>query len=142
MNEIKKRLEEEGYTLSLSKTHSKGRVRYHKGVEIRYNKDYYTLELSCKGEVLDLLEKLKLRHLEKNREKKISAQYDQAKYNKMGRSRKRNYTFKIPYKTVGTSRGVYDIDHYPFTEPMGLKPTTGLEIPARSTDLTTSLMSL
>ena len=62
---IKRRLENEGYNLSIHKNHSKGDFSYHRGVRIQYNEDYYVLEISRKQQVLDLLRKIPIRHPEK-----------------------------------------------------------------------------
>ena len=63
--EIKKRLENLGYDLSIHKGHSKGDVNYHKGIKFEYNQDYFTLETYKKSQTIDLLNKLPIRHPEK-----------------------------------------------------------------------------
>lgn len=65
LKEIKKRLERIGYRANLSMTHAKGTVSWCKGVKFVYNKDYYTLEISQKQAVIDLIGKIPFRHPEK-----------------------------------------------------------------------------
>lgn len=65
MNEIKIRLESLGYRTSIHKNHSKGEIRYNKGIKLVYNKDYYALEVYRKLQTLELINILPIRHPEK-----------------------------------------------------------------------------
>ncbi len=69
--EVKQRLERQNYKPILCKTHSKGEVHFYKNKKFRYNEDYYTLELSRKREVFELLERLPIRHPEKIAKRKL-----------------------------------------------------------------------
>ena len=71
LKEIKRRLEEKGYNLSMHKNHSKGDFSYHNGKMIKYNKDYHALEIQRRQQVLDLLNKLPIKHREKQSKKKL-----------------------------------------------------------------------
>ena len=64
LNEIKNKLKDFGFGSSLYLTHEKGYTRYVNGVMFRYNKDYYTLE-TRKGDTIELLKKIPIRHPEK-----------------------------------------------------------------------------
>lgn len=63
--EIKKKLETLGYNPSIHKNHCKGDSSYHCGKIIRYNKDYYAVEIQRKDQTLSLLNKIPIRHPEK-----------------------------------------------------------------------------
>ena len=65
LNEIKIRLENLGYNLSMHKNHKVGDKSYNNGVLFKYNKDYYVLETFKKLQTLDLLIKIPIRHPEK-----------------------------------------------------------------------------
>lgn len=71
LKKVKENLERLNYNLSIHKNHSKGEVRYYKGVKFRYNKDYYALETYKKKQTLELLKQLPLRHPEKLAKKEL-----------------------------------------------------------------------
>lgn len=65
LKEIKIRLEKLEYSVSIHKNHSEGDFSYYKGKMIKYNFDYYVIELQNKNKLIDLLNKLPIRHPEK-----------------------------------------------------------------------------
>ena len=79
--EVKNRLEKLGYNLSIHKNHSKGEIRYHKGVLFRYNKDYYALETYKKDQTLNLLRKIPIRHPEKIAKRKLIYKISENRFN-------------------------------------------------------------
>jgi len=65
LSQIKQYLAEMGFSPCLNKVFSAGRQRIWKGRILRYNKDYYALEIYRKDDTLKLLNNLNLRHKEK-----------------------------------------------------------------------------
>ena len=65
LHEIKRRLENLGYDLSIHKNHKIGDKSYNNGILFKYNKDYYVLETYKKAQTLDLLNKIPIKHPEK-----------------------------------------------------------------------------
>ena len=65
LEKVRERLKEGGYNTSMHKNHSKGEIRYHKGVKFVYNEDYYILETYKKDEALGLIGEIPIRHPEK-----------------------------------------------------------------------------
>ncbi|MDP4012160.1 MAG: LAGLIDADG family homing endonuclease [Candidatus Nanoarchaeia archaeon] len=65
LKEIKTRLQSLGYRPSMHKNHSKGDSSNYKGIKIKYNKDYYCLEIYRKAETLRLMKEIPIKHPEK-----------------------------------------------------------------------------
>lgn len=71
LEKINNILHQLGFNSILYVSSRKGEVRNHNGWKIKYNKDYYILELSRKEEVFKLISSLPLMHPEKIARKKI-----------------------------------------------------------------------
>ncbi len=71
LKEIKKRLENLGYSPSIHRNHKKGDFSYNQGKKITYNKDYYVIEVGSKQQVLQLLNAIPIRHPEKIAKKNL-----------------------------------------------------------------------
>ena len=65
LKEVQSRLAHLDYRPSLHRNHKKGDFSYYNGKKIKYNKDYYILEITNKPQVLELLSILPLRDREK-----------------------------------------------------------------------------
>lgn len=65
LKDIKNRIGELNINSGISLTHKKGYSSIYKNVLVKYNKDYYTLEISKREHVIRLLKQLHLKHKEK-----------------------------------------------------------------------------
>ncbi len=78
---VENRLKSLGFKPHLDLSFKKGHIRKYGNTALRYNHDYFTLELSNKKDVTKLLENLPIRHSEKTPKKDLIIQITTSKLN-------------------------------------------------------------